>query len=366
MAPPLEGLAEWSAGLVGDAATLPGAGWSLPEVSLLWTVGTLGVIAGVFGGWYKGRRVALAVSVLVCGVWLWAPVIHNVRADRNAALRVTMFDVGDGSCYLLRSGGRAMVFDCGSANYLDITSVAVGPALRAMGVMEIDTLVLSHPDMDHFSGAPELIDGFGVRRLLVTRVFLDEAASRPTGSAAALLEHARSLDVSIETIAAGWSERWGDVELEALWPRPDARGDGREGGGGYARHNDTSVVLSSRVDTEGGKRVLLTGDIQADAMADMTSAGLDTRADILELPHHGSFPPGAAAWVAATGAEVVLQSTGGSRLSEDRWAAPLAGIRRHVSEWHGQVDVQIGWRGEIVVERFVKKTLDSESSQHVQ
>jgi len=49
--------------------------------------------------------------------------------------------------------------------------------------------------------------------------------------------------------------------------------------------NNTSVVL--RATTSAG-RLLLTGDVELDAQADLLGNNTDLRADVLKVPHHGS------------------------------------------------------------------------------
>jgi competence protein ComEC len=49
--------------------------------------------------------------------------------------------------------------------------------------------------------------------------------------------------------------------------------------------NNTSVVL--RATTSAG-RVLLTGDVELDAQADLLANRTDLHAEVLKVPHHGS------------------------------------------------------------------------------
>lgn len=49
--------------------------------------------------------------------------------------------------------------------------------------------------------------------------------------------------------------------------------------------NNSSVVL--RATTAAG-RVLLTGDVELAAQADLLAEGVDLHADVLKVPHHGS------------------------------------------------------------------------------
>jgi competence protein ComEC len=218
---------------------------------------------------------------------------------------------------------------------MDITTSAVGPALRSLGVLKVDTLILSHPDIDHFSGAVELVEMFGVDRVVTTPLFIEAARERSSPSAAFLMSELERRGVTIEAAARGWRESLGEVEMEAIWPEGERR---------FEVDNDGSLALSIR---GGGRRVLLTGDIQREAMAEMLETGLDVRADVVELPHHGSMTAVAQRWMAATGAGVVLQSTGPARLRNDRWAEPLAGVTRFVTARDGMAEVRIGREGEI-------------------
>jgi competence protein ComEC len=73
-----------------------------------------------------------------------------------------------------------------------------------------------------------------------------------------------------------------------------------------AEPNDLSLVV--RV-THRGVRVLLTGDLSAAAEARLLDRGVDLRADVLKVPHHGSADADPA-FLAATGARVALVSVG--------------------------------------------------------
>ena len=95
----------------------------------------------------------------------------------------------------------------------------------------------------------------------------------------------------------------GEVTLQTVWPRPGARpGDPAE-----SAPNNASVVLVAEV---GGVRVLLTGDVEPEAQRDLLARGVDLRADVLKVPHHGSDAQ-EPAFLDAVGAAVSLTSVGG-------------------------------------------------------
>jgi competence protein ComEC len=336
-------LASMTAGLVRLGAAMPWASIDLPAPSAAWATATLALIVLLLSRWPQRRMRWLSLAGLViCAAWLMEPVAAERWRLRDTPLCVNMFAVGDGSCYLLRSGGQAMMFDCGSNNYIDITTATIAPALRSLGVMRIPTLLVTHPDTDHFSGALELIDRFSVRRLLITEEFERNAGKKPAGAAAFLLASARQRGVEVRTIAAGWSTPLGDATIEAIWPPPQRQ---------FERDNDSSIVLSIRA---GSRRLLMTGDIQSEAMAAMLHDRIDLHSDIVELPHHGSHPKGAEAFIAAVNPQIVLQSTGVGRLRNDPWAAPLAGVQRHITARDGMVELMIDRQGRIAAGRFAQ------------
>ena len=91
--------------------------------------------------------------------------------------------------------------------------------------------------------------------------------------------------------------RFGDLLVTPVWPPA-------EGPVGASR-NDRSLVL--RVEFE-GVRTLLTGDRGVDAEHQLLSQGVDLRAEILKLGHHGSRSSSSPAFLEAVGAEVALLS----------------------------------------------------------
>ena len=70
--------------------------------------------------------------------------------------------------------------------------------------------------------------------------------------------------------------------------------------------NNSSLVLRLTV---GPTSVLLTGDVEPEAQRDLLARGVDVRADVLKVPHHGSDHQDPA-FLAAVGARVALTSVG--------------------------------------------------------
>jgi len=249
-----------------------------------------------------------AATVLALG-WLGGELYAAGRTHPSVALRIDTLDVGDGTCHLVRSGRRALLWDCGSLRP-SIGVRTIPRAVRALGAWRVPDVLLSHANFDHYSGLPDAMEQLGVERVWVNRAFLDRAERDPGGAAAACLDAVRAAGIAVRQLRDGDTLEIGHARLEVLSPSDEP----------FTADNDNSLVARLSARTRAGERsALLCGDIQREAMAALMAPGADLRADILELPHHGSMHATAIEFVGAVDPRVVLQSTGPGRASEIRW-----------------------------------------------
>lgn len=261
-------------------------------------------------------------------------------------MRVTMLAVGNGSCYLVRSGGHTLMFDCGSQSYLDVGTRTVAPALAALHVHRIDMLMLSHADIDHYCGTLDVADAVPVDRVLMTGQMLDEARQEPWAAIGHLLAGLKSRHLPIVQVQRGWRGTLGRAKLSLLWPPRDflAKQD-----------NDMCMVLSVRA---GHRRLLLNGDIQQIAMQGLFAHRTHLRADVTDLPHHGSFVEDSPRWFARVDPLLVLQSTGPARLANDQWTRLLMGtdVQRYITARQGMVRLRVASDGRMWVKTFLGRS----------
>ena len=325
------------------AAELPGVVFYTPPVSAVWLLGMGLVVWGTLSGRFASRPLALLVAWGLCGLWLMGPVAHQQTIGRHRdAWQLHAWAVGNGSAYLIQSGGRTILYDCGSSSHAAVTETVLGPALRSAGVHGIDTLILSHPDLDHFSGTVELTERFTVKEVLVNEAFVEEASAEPRGAASVVLNHLNQKKIPVQIVHAGWRHRAGRAELAVHWPNRGAR---------FRSHNDGSLVLSV---TGGGRRLLLCGDVQDAAMKRMTAQNLPGRADVLEIPHHGSLAAEAAPqWARAIRPRIAIQSTAeGSRTHKKPWKKYS---HLCITACRGAVRLRVGLDGTMRLWRYRKR-----------
>jgi len=326
-------------GVVESVHWMDGFAWSwvtLPRLSVAWAIAGSALTLA----WWRFGRVRSVRwwgAGVVVAAWLGAHLVVVPGVNRQTLLRLDTLAVGDGSCHLIRSGDDAALFDCGS-RWTGLGERVVPDAVRALGAWRVRTIVLSHPNLDHFSGVIDVVEPLGVERVIVGASFFERARGDPEGAVAGLLEGLRARGVSVDPIDGGAAlDRIGHARVRVLSPEP---------GDAFERINDTSLVLSLEVATDAGPRgVLLTGDIQRDALRGLADERV--RADVLEVPHHGSYSPHAAALVERANPSVVVPSTGPARLGEVGWTSVREGRAWHVTARDGAAWAEIRRDGSV-------------------
>jgi competence protein ComEC len=280
LCPPLAAPVLWLAGRIAHAqwwlfehmATWPGAHWYLPTVQL--DALLLAVVGALWMFMPRG------VPLRWLGVLLFLPLLLPPRsAPAEGAFRLWVLDVGQGLAVLVRTRDHLLVYDTG-ARYpsgFDLGEAVVLPAIRALGLPRVDTLMISHGDNDHAGGARAVAEAFPQARRL---------AGEPA-----------RVRVPMQQCVAGQAWRWDGVRFRVLSPLP-GEGD---------HDNDSSCVLL--VEGRGG-RVLLPGDISSKAEPAVAAAVEAGPPPVLVVPHHGSKTSSGAAFIAALRPSLALVSAG--------------------------------------------------------
>lgn len=196
---------------------------------------------------------------------------------------VTVADVGHGNCALIRDEG-----------FVALVDVAPGGVplelLRDAGLDRVDVVVISHADEDHVGGLVNLLAQFEVGEVWINgdadraghswdavRAALRAAQEQGRTAVRCSLEAGTELAspsgrVLLKVVApAGWNRLYDTGSKPVGRQRNTANG--------------MSAIVAVLVD--GVTQVLLAGDADAQAFADLTNAGADLRAPLLVFPHHG-------------------------------------------------------------------------------
>jgi len=225
------------------------------------------------------------VPARVLGLVLCLPAfLSGVNAPVQGNVRLSLLDVGQGLATVVQTAHHTLVFDTGPrfSKTFDTGQAVILPFLHQQHISTIDTLLISHSDVDHIGGAASLLDSMPVRQII--------------SSVPWILRDARDA-----ACHAGNQWQWDGVKFEILYPSPAE----------YAQastDNNLSCVLQI---TTVAHRLLLTGDIEFPAEARMLARyGEKLRSGVLVIPHHGSKTSSSPAFLAAVQPTLALIPAG--------------------------------------------------------
>ncbi len=264
--------ASWLILVARKAAALPGAVVEWPNG---WWGGLLAaVVLTVLVFVFRFRRFRVGLAAALAGVLLiFVPVRVLAPQWPPAGWAVVACDVGQGDGLVLATGGpgRAVVVDTGTE------LGAIDRCLDRLDVDRIPLVILSHLHADHIGGLSAVLDGREVGGVAVSVARAPEWAWRE------VVDVAGRYRVPVLELDVGRRLRWPRLDLEVIGPRHVASLDSAEAEG--TDINNASLVIMA---TTPAGRVLLTGDAELAAQADLLASGEDLRADVLKVPHHGS------------------------------------------------------------------------------
>ncbi len=250
--------------------------WVLPGPTPLQAV-CLALMAGAWLTRISLRtRVVASILLLALGTGDEWRLRHPLQ---DGQARFTFVDVGQGDATLIETAsGQHALIDAGGAilGGPDPGARAVLPLLKSLRIDTLDVVMLSHPHPDHYGGLEAVLTQVHVRELWDTG---QACAEDPSGEACKLLERARKRGSRVigPRELCGKPRPLGPLRLRVFAPCPVFD----EGFGA----NDNSFVMR----IEHGKRsVLMTGDAEHEAEAQLVRDPHWLRADILKVGHHGS------------------------------------------------------------------------------
>ncbi|UCE58506.1 MAG: ComEC/Rec2 family competence protein [Phycisphaerales bacterium] len=242
---------------------------------------------------WSGSACALALALLLVTCIEW----FRPRAPQEQLVFTTLA-VGAGMATVLElPDGQTILYDAGTSSPYDVGRHVVVPFLRDRGIERIDLIYISHPNLDHLSGVPTIIDEIKAGAMVVNHHF--EPLSAPASPARHLLNVLAERGTEVRTLVLldrVWD--YGGVRFELLAPLGNTNEP--------LSANGSSTVL--RI-SYAGYSILLTGDIEDRTQRALLLAYNNLHADVLILPHHGSVRPTSAEFIAAVAPRIAVRSS---------------------------------------------------------
>lgn len=211
----------------------------------------------------------------------------------DGALHLHIFDIGQGDAMLVVTPtGSQIVIDGGPnlsllehlGDYMPFTD------------RTIELLILSHPDADHITALPSVLQRYNVKRVLMN------GAIHHSGRYHAFLARIEESGAQVLFPDPEVDLVFGDgVTLDVIWPTPDSIGTDP------ASANNPSVVFRLFYKEHS---ILMTGDIERSAEEAILATGADIQSDILKVAHHGSRTSSSTGFLLAVAPGLALISAG--------------------------------------------------------
>jgi len=261
-----------------------------------------------------------------------------------AQLKVHFLNVGQALSVLIQDEyGNELLYDMGN----DADAPFISNYLKKAGVGSIEYMVNSHPHEDHIGGMDDLLKAFEVDTVIMSNLTYETKAYKE------VVDLLIQKNIKVSDPVPGETYQVGSWSFEIIGPMKTA----------YDETNNYSVVIKV---TNGSQSVLLTGDAEVDSEHEIISSGSELKADILQVPHHGSGSSSSSQFIKQISPQYAVISVG----SDNSYGHPdnlvvnrleLMGIKTYRTDTDGTVVFTIDG-GEIKAETFSDIGNSSKSS----
>ncbi|MDR3000151.1 MAG: DNA internalization-related competence protein ComEC/Rec2 [Fibromonadaceae bacterium] len=302
-------------------------------LSLLFAVSILVVLLPFIRGqnpW--GRRIVI-FCLLFCSCFF---VGAEIKKHLFPSWSATFLDIGQGDSILLKSpGGRFYLIDTGPPRKRSVARDKIIPFFRSQGISKIDAIIISHPHLDHYGNAADILKEFPVRELWTTTC----ARSSPDSAWQAILKVAELQGVKIKSLHKGLNIKEelllskNEWNLTVLYPDSSMCEE---------HQNNNSIVLRA---SGLGQSLLLMGDLEK--QGEMALLPLDIKSDVLKLGHHGSRTSSTREFLERVEPKLAIISAG----QRNRYRHPSAevlkrldslGVKHYGTHEKGSIKVEFG------------------------
>jgi competence protein ComEC len=277
------------------------AGWNISNILIGKTSSIVIILyyaflVSVFFNYFRRplvRKLVRTVIALVIIVLLGAVKWQGIYRDN---LVLTCLDVGHGQAILAQLPGRTnILFDAGSLQRANVGGRIIAPFLDYSGISKIDAIVISHKDIDHINGIPEIVGHCKVEHVYANDAFFDGIDR--WGPTKFLNDLLIEKGLKIEQLDGGLNLN-SPASVKMLWPTTQIPEE-------QLNDNDKSLVSLIQF---AGVKVLLCSDIEKFAQTQLLQTIPDLKADIVIVPHHGSTITSDAAFLEKLGPDISIVS----------------------------------------------------------
>jgi len=324
------GLLTW---MVETAASVGVGHLYLPDLPRWFLVAWYVLLLAVVSTQSRPRKQLLWLCLCgVTAVVLW----DRSHVQPDGSLHCTILDIGHGSAAIVElPDGGVMLVDAGAMNRGRRAGDIVSRCLWQRGHRMINSIVVSHADVDHFNALGAVLTRFPVSELLVSQNFVQNDSP----AAQQLIAMAMNQKVPIRLVGNEEHLTVGGVDLQIFQTSPEHLLEARS-------DNEKSLIVQIQYS---GKTILLPGDLEGAALNDVLPRL--AKADVLVSPHHGSLKANIPAVAEQLAPQHVIISARNDR-SRSRLKAIYSDSTLHFTCKSGAVRVDVAPNGHLAINHF--------------
>lgn len=189
-------------------------------------------------------------------------LIFTPQKPEQGEFTFTLLDAGQGMASVVQTKNHTLVYDVGTrySDTYDLGKLVVVPFLKAKGLTTVDSMILSHNDIDHWGGAEAVLKEITVHEIMSSELSIVN-------------------DRKVTICETGQHWQWDGVTFEILSPSEDFLAQAK-------KDNNRTCVLRVSNDYHS---LLLTGDIEKKSEKSLLGNNRNTlSSEVITVPHHGS------------------------------------------------------------------------------
>lgn len=284
------------------------------------------------------KKIICNISAIIIITALVITKYHNTH-PRDFTLHV--LDIGHGQAILAQSPqGQTALFDCGSMNYSDIGRRIVIPFLDNLGISTINTITISHDDIDHINGICEVVREKNVKAVLTSQAFLDDIPTSNTAKKIDTFLQTKNLQIERFDHSISMSK---NIIIKKIWPVGQFSTDKS------LSDNDSSIV--SLIEYK-NRKILLCADITEKAQHELLLAYPQLNCDILIAPHHGSINTISYDFLNRLSPEIIICSCGQTQYKKNHVITTPSDSKFYYTPRDGYICVKINKTNQISISTF--------------
>ncbi|WP_167505870.1 DNA internalization-related competence protein ComEC/Rec2 [Desulfosediminicola flagellatus] len=274
--------------------------WSPSPGPTLLTVyyGSLFVLTS---SWRKRRNLSYAfvpLFLLSLIIMLYRPLSTT---EQQQTPIVHILDVGQGSSTVIQlDDGKTILIDGGGSSYSkpSVGERVIAPFLWSIGVTHLDTIIITHPDADHYNGIPFLIEQFSPQQIWTSTISDTEPDYQH------MLTLALKENVTVHSAKAGDTITGNNSKILCLI---NTKNRGR-----MLSDRNAGLVIQLKTPTAS---YLFPGDIDTETETLLLENALQLKSTILLAAHHGSATSNSARFIERVDPRLIIASASITRNS---------------------------------------------------